>query len=253
MTIDTYRINAPEVIGVSYPIAGIGSRFLATALDFLIVLAALIAILVGTIALAASNRVAADAAVILGSTLIFLLIFGYYVAFETLWSGRTPGKRLIHLRVLKTTGYPIGFVDAAIRNVVRIADFLPGFYGIGVVVMFISPQSRRLGDYAAGTIVVKEQGPVALKDLVAAPSVLTIQRGAIDPEELRWDLRALSTEELRLTTELLARLPQLSPSAARDLTERFAERIGEKIGARPAANAAEFLRRVVELREAGEG
>ena len=246
--INTYRIDAPEAVSITYRVAGIGNRFLATVIDSLVMLAGGIVIVLGTFALGLAFPVLRDVATILESTLAFVLVFGYYVVFETLWSGRTPGKRWMHLRVLKTSGYPIGFVNALIRNLVRIVDFLPTSYAIGVIVMFISPQSRRLGDYAAGTVVVKESGPVGLNDLtVPVPVARTVAPGAIDPEELDWNLDVLTVNEVSLITELLSRLPTLTLPAGQKLARQIADRIAGEIGAREPNDAAQFLRRVLEL------
>jgi len=248
--INTYRIDAPEAVSITYRVAGIGNRFLATVIDSLLMAAGAIVIFLGTFALGLAFPAVGDVARILEYTLIFVLGFGYYVIFETLWSGRTPGKKAMHLRVLKTSGYPIGFVDALIRNLVRIADFLPTSYAFGVIVMFISPQSRRLGDYAAGTVVVKESGPVRLEDL-KPPSLggRIVEQGAIDPEELEWKLDVLTADELGLVTELLSRLPSLTLPAGQKLARQIADRIAGEIGAREPNDPAQFLRRVLELQQ----
>src|SRR5690606_14075457 len=101
----------------------------------------------------------------------FLIFWGYYVLFEYLWNGQTPGKRLVKIRVARTDGNPAGFVEVVIRNLVRVVDFLPTGYGLGLLVMFFSPQARRLGDFAAGTLVVKERSDVDLRAL-SPPSAL---------------------------------------------------------------------------------
>ena len=95
----------------------------------------------------------------------FALFWGYFMLFETLWSGQTPGKRAGRLRVIRRDGQPVGAGEVLIRNLVRIVDFLPGFYGIGLVVMFIDKEARRLGDMAAGTIVVREGDTTRLQDV----------------------------------------------------------------------------------------
>jgi len=86
----------------------------------------------------------------------FVITSGYFMVFEILWNGQTPGKRLVGLRVIRESGYPIRPVDAVIRNLVRIVDWLPLVYGVGVLVMLLNQRSRRLGDFASGTIVVRE-------------------------------------------------------------------------------------------------
>src|ERR1700730_210808 len=95
--------------------------------------------------------------------------------FEILWSGETPGKSLVGVRVIRENGYPIRPVDAVIRNLVRIVDWLPGIYGVGVLTMLLNQRSRRLGDFASGTIVVREGARNAGAPSLAAD--LTAPRG----------------------------------------------------------------------------
>ncbi|MEK7327557.1 MAG: RDD family protein, partial [Chloroflexota bacterium] len=87
----------------------------------------------------------------------FAFFWGYYILFEMLWNGQSPGKRWVGLRVIRTDGTPITLTESIIRNLVRLVDFLPAYYGVGVVTMFINEQSRRLGDLAAGTLVVHDR------------------------------------------------------------------------------------------------
>ena len=94
-------------------------------------------------------------ALALYALLNFAVFWGYYMLFELLWSGQTPGKRVAKTRVLRTDGNPARTSEVAVRNLVRIVDFLPALYAIGFIVMFFNRQSRRLGDYAAGTLVIR--------------------------------------------------------------------------------------------------
>ena len=102
----------------------------------------------------------------LTSLIAFIFLWGYYIFFELAWNGQTPGKRWTKLRVLRTDGTPIGPTEVIIRNLLRLIDFLPFWYGIGIVSMFIQKESRRLGDLAAGTLVVLEnQREITLESL----------------------------------------------------------------------------------------
>src|SRR5947208_13997711 len=92
----------------------------------------------------------------------FVVIFGYFWACEAFWSGQTVGKKVFRLRAVGDRGEPMTFVQAGIRNVVRIVDFLPYAYGVGLVVLFVNGRGKRLGDLAAGTTVVKDSDSVAL-------------------------------------------------------------------------------------------
>ena len=254
---EDFLLRTPEAVAISYDIAGIGSRFLAALVDGLVMVVLEILMLLGCLALYLTGGAARQAAIILALTLTFLLIWGYFALFESLWNGQTPGKRLRRIRVIKVSGYPIGFFEALVRNLVRIIDFLPILYGVGLVSMFISTESRRLGDYAAGTIVVKERSPVRLQDLQApprerAPQPVRTPRGAVDPEELEWDLRAISPDDLALIEEFLARVDALDVAARQRIAGELTRRVAGRIGARAPLDPLRFLQRISQLRLEGE-
>jgi uncharacterized RDD family membrane protein YckC len=252
---EDFRLDTPEAVGIAYQIAGIGTRFIAAIVDSLVWLALQIAIALGAFGVAQFGGAAQNVAQILGVTLSFVLFFGYFIIFETLWAGQTPGKRWLKIRVIKTNGYPIGFIEAVIRNLVRIADFLPIFYGLGILSMFISRQARRLGDFAAGTIVVKERGPFALQDLDVArmPELSAASRrpalGEVDPEELEWNLRALSENDLQVVRDFLDRADSLQLAVRDRIGNEIAAQVAARIGARRPYHPVLFLQRVVYLHE----
>ena len=163
-------ISTPEQVAFHYELAGIGTRFVAALIDYLIIMTALLLLTCAMsflrIGAIGAGGEAGTYLVLAITVLIFFIIFwGYFVIFETLWSGQTPGKRLGRLRVIRRDGQPVHVGEVMIRNLVRIVDFLPGFYGIGLVVMFIDKEARRLGDMAAGTIVVREGDMTRLQDV----------------------------------------------------------------------------------------
>ncbi|MEO6913318.1 MAG: RDD family protein [Candidatus Baltobacteraceae bacterium] len=150
----------------SYELAGLGSRFLAVLVDLLIQTAVLLAIFFGILALAAHGvaikhsqaveTLAQSLAVAIVVIVVFLLFFGYFIAFEALWNGQTPGKRLLGIRVVRDGGYPVDTMSSLIRNLIRVIELALGFYALSVVSTLISHENKRLGDFAAGTIVVRE-------------------------------------------------------------------------------------------------
>lgn len=162
------NIHTPENIAFGYDLADIGSRFQAALIDTTaIVVLQFVATLVAVVL--ASRADALDAAgwvIGLYIALLFVLLWGYYIIFELVWNGQTPGKRYIGLRVVNRNGVPVNLAGTLIRNLVRIIDFIPIGYGVGVVAMFFNKNAMRLGDLAAGTLVVRDK-TVSLDDLKA--------------------------------------------------------------------------------------
>jgi uncharacterized RDD family membrane protein YckC len=170
-------ISTPEQVAFHYEMAGIGSRFVASLLDHLIMVTALVLVncaMYGIFFGALVRGTADDASVYLVLALMVLISFsifwGYFVLFETVWNGQTPGKRAGRLRVIRRDGQPVRAGEVMIRNLVRLVDFLPGFYGIGLIAMFINKDACRLGDLAAGTIVVREGELTRLGDVKVSPT-----------------------------------------------------------------------------------
>jgi uncharacterized RDD family membrane protein YckC len=168
---DQLSIETPELVSIDFPIAGIGSRFVALLVDYLIqfaglVLLFLILAVIGW-SLRSEGHAARDANVDQATVekwteaimilIPFLLQWGYFTLFEAFWNGQTPGKRLAKIRVIKETGRPIGLFESMGRNLVRVVDMLPGIYAVGVITMFLNRRQQRLGDLVAGTIVVHER------------------------------------------------------------------------------------------------
>ena len=157
-------VSTPERVSFDYQVAGLGTRGIAQILDLLIVGGLLIAVFFfGAAAGAATQSVTVVVLVDLFGA--FVVVFGYFWISEALFSGQTLGKRAFRLRVVGDRGEPMTWAQAGIRNVIRIVDFLPYGYGVGVVVLFVNGRGKRLGDLAAGTIVVKDSDHVALWQL----------------------------------------------------------------------------------------
>jgi uncharacterized RDD family membrane protein YckC len=162
-------VATPELVTFDYQLAGPGSRFLAQLIDFPLQVVLLVAAIVAGISL---GQVVQDTNVLLVATIILalLVVWGYYPVSEAAWSGKTLGKFAFGLRVVGDQGEPITVSQALIRNLVRIIDFLPFFYGVGIITLFWNGRGKRLGDLAAGTVVVRERAPVRLGQLVSAAS-----------------------------------------------------------------------------------
>jgi uncharacterized membrane protein SpoIIM required for sporulation/uncharacterized RDD family membrane protein YckC len=182
-------VETPEQVVVSYTIAGIGSRAAAAVIDYCLSVLVTIALVASLVAFtrATGTRVVGFTngswAVAILIVLIFAIFWGYYVFFEIAWDGQTPGKRQLGLRVVRDGGYSITPAASAVRNIMRIVDFQPGFsYGIGMITAIISPSGKRLGDYAAGTIVVRER----VATLGADPNATAAERLLIAEATPRW-------------------------------------------------------------------
>src|SRR5450759_3011269 len=168
-------VATPERVSFDYQVAGLGTRAIAQILDLLILTGLLVAVsLLAFGAGAATNS--GTAAVLVGIIGGFIAVFGYFWISEALWSGQTIGKKVFRLRAVGDRGEPLTFMQAGIRNVVRIVDFLPYGYGVGMVVLFANGKGKRLGDLAAGTIVVKDSDHVRLWQL-AGGAARRNQRG----------------------------------------------------------------------------
>jgi uncharacterized RDD family membrane protein YckC len=165
---DQLSIETPEQVDLRFPIAGIGSRFLALLTDSVIQAVALVVlILVFVLILSAvpkplglGPRISDTASKWFVAAMVlfyFLLYWGYFSLFEAFWNGQTPGKRLLKIRVIKDSGRQITLFEALARNLLRVVDALPSFYLIGVVTMLCNREQKRLGDLVAGTIVVHER------------------------------------------------------------------------------------------------
>ncbi len=204
---ETLNIDTPENVVFGYSVAGIGSRFMAALVDTLVivVLEGLAYLLIFLILL--RDLAGAWPSWLIGIVgfIAFSLLYGYYIFFELVWNGQSLGKRWVGLRVIKSDGMPITLAESLVRNLVRIIDFLPLLYGVGVVVMFIDSQSRRLGDLAAGTLVVLDRGSIALPDLSTSPGFFARYHLAEANPAADLPLHLLTSQDILLIQEFFQR------------------------------------------------
>ena len=160
---DQLSIETPELVAIEMPLAGIGSRFIALLIDYLIWTAGMVVLLLlGLIvrpAMRAFSSLGYQWTVAIVIFILFLIYWGYFTLFEAFWNGQTPGKRAAKIRVIHRSGRAIGLFESMARNLVRYVDQIPFFYAVGVITMFSSRQHQRLGDLAAGTLVVRDREP----------------------------------------------------------------------------------------------
>jgi uncharacterized RDD family membrane protein YckC len=165
-------VRTGEAVSIRYELAGLGSRFLAVTVDMIVQLLIGLGLVIGyafaapVIARIGFGKTANAWLIALGIVVFFALFFGWFIVFETWWSGRTPGKRALGLRVVRDGGFPVDLGAAVIRNLVRIAEVALGFYLLSAISALISKENKRLGDLAAGTLVVRDRAD-APRDLDA--------------------------------------------------------------------------------------
>lgn len=237
-----YLVETPEIVDLAYDVAGLGSRCLAAAIDTLLIL-----LILGGMGMALFLTVgqlvsgSAESLVLaVWALLSFAGLWGYYVAFELFWGGQTPGKRLLGLRAVREGGRPITAGASAIRNLVRIVDFIPFGYGLGALVMFADQRSRRLGDLAAGTLVVREGAAISLDHLAAQSAPVLILPRALDapPTPLLPNLQRIAEEEYDLIQDFLRRRGRLGPDSRSQLAAQIAAALRARLEL-PASGAPE--------------
>ncbi|TNE85770.1 MAG: RDD family protein [Deltaproteobacteria bacterium] len=219
----TAAVVTPERVQFRYRLAGPGRRAIAWTIDAAIRL--VVVMFVGVIvallaAIPGLDGIGTGALLVV----LFVLEWVYGVFFETILGGRTPGKFLLALRVVREDGAPARFPDFLLRNLLRAVDYLPGFFAIGLASMFLDRRLRRVGDLVGGTVVVVEE-----RDRVR-------DRAQIDPpvsEEERQALPAgvhLSREELSVLESFVRRRSRLSPERAEELAWLYGPALSERTG-----------------------
>jgi uncharacterized RDD family membrane protein YckC len=232
-----FDVETPEQVSFRLIRAGLGSRILAASIDTVILLVGYVFVAIGIFGTGAAIEAAGGefrgwhlAAAILVLT---FLLWGYYIGFELAWNGQTPGKRLLGIRVVGDGGVPATPAQVVVRNLLRVIDLQFG-YGIAMIAIFATREEKRLGDLAAGTVVVSERrrAPSA-----AARGMPTAAGRAVDPEllDVLRDYWARSAELDDVTRERIAG----------SLAKRLAAALGRPPG-NPARAEAE-LREMTEL------
>lgn len=236
MTIPHYSISTPENVDLHLELAGIGSRIWAAFIDTIIInLAALIVTVFLGLAVAfidSQTRLGSMRYTIiygfvaLGILAVFVLQFAYFIVYEKLWQGQTPGKRLTGIRVVESTGQPVNWTSVIIRNLLRMVD--AGFMVVGVVFIIFDKNERRIGDMLAGTLVIRERPPALLsRNLVIEseiPASFSIDSGKIEPEEYQ------------LLLDFLRRRRLMNPESRRALAKEMADHFRAKIISGSPAN-----------------
>jgi len=220
-TQDHLTVATPEDVEVTLPLAGIGSRAVAAIIDlFVMVVLAWIVLFVLSIIGGAVGGNEIGAAIIISGSLVgvFVILFGYNLVTELWFRGRSPGKRAVGIHVEREDGLPLDMSASARRNFLRIVDFLPLFYAVGLVSIIITGRRKRLGDLVAGTVVLKDDKPAPGTGFLLLTPRPTADWAA-------WDVSGVTEDDLLLIRRYLQRRQTLSPHARADLTRRIAERM----------------------------
>jgi uncharacterized RDD family membrane protein YckC len=236
---DRRTISTPEGVQLALPLAGIGSRFMALLIDLLIGAVVMTIAIVGT--LAAVGDVAAE---IVATCAFLLIVVVYNVVFEVFGGGRTIGKRAARLRVVSDDGAQVGLRASLIRNVIRILE-LSLLYIPALVSVLATRNNQRLGDLAAGTLVVRDQRPASVVG-TAAPLVA--------PERFaNWDVTGIGEPESAAVRAFLERRNALRPGARRTLAAQLAGQLRPLVaGVRPGLDDETFLEHLAAAKARGK-
>jgi uncharacterized membrane protein SpoIIM required for sporulation/uncharacterized RDD family membrane protein YckC len=225
-------VETPEHVMLDLEIAGVGSRLLAAVIDTAILTGLTLAVVLFAVVLVDLGLMPTGrwmGLVLAGWS--FLAWMGYHVFFEGFRRGRTPGKAWTGIRVVRDTGHPITIADAVTRNLLRLADFLPPPYLGGLLLMALHPLGKRLGDLAAGTVVIRDQ-PTTTAATAIRPDA-TVPAAA----------PLLSEHEFGVLSQFVARAGQLEPA----VRARFAASLAERFGPHLAAGAGDAAARLAQL------
>jgi uncharacterized RDD family membrane protein YckC len=243
---DQLNIDTPELVTIEMPLAGIGSRFIALLVDMIIWGAGIVVLFLVAIvflpAIHAASQISEKWAVAIVIFIVFLFNWGYFTLFEAFWNGQTPGKRIAKIRVIQQTGRPIGIFESMARNFVRYIDQIPSFYVVGVIAMFVTKQHQRLGDLAAGTLVVRDRAPesplwneVGSRTFTAAS--FTAQPALPEPHSLvtlpAAAIAKLATSDLEVLESFFSRRLDMPLDVRQNLADRIAAALRAKSGMEP--------------------
>jgi len=218
VTLGRLEVETADHVVLRYELAGGGNRGFAALIDF--ILATLIfigaffmfSLFAGVVGFQSASPYFGIAAL-----LTFAVAWSYFILLEWLGNGQTIGKRIFGLRVIADDGAPAGFTAVLVRNLVRMVDFLPGFYGFGLLAIVVSSRSQRLGDLAAGTFVVRAPRPQL--DYFSLRTVTPLGAG------VHVETRVLPGEAQRLVREFVAREGTLAPDHRARVAKQLADRL----------------------------
>lgn len=236
---DRLSIDTPEGVSIEVTLAGLGSRFGAALVD-IVIQGVLLLILLLALTMAGST-LSGDLSVFLmgvGAVALAVIILGYYIVFEALNGGRTPGKAVFGIRVASVDGAPVGLGAVSLRTLMRLVDFLPAAYAVGAIAIVTNSRNQRLGDMVANTVVIRDR-------MAASPQV-----PRIEGKTLGWDVSSLNDAEFGLVRRFAARRHDLASEARRRLASDLATRLRPRVAGGDRLEDEEFLLQVLVEKEA---
>jgi uncharacterized RDD family membrane protein YckC len=227
-------LQTPESVELEFTLAGIGNRAYALLIDYIVLGLIQIAFLIAWAFLSIQlANVIEDwvgdsdrlqlwlVAIVLLIT--FFIYVGYFVFFEALWQGQTPGKRYVKIRVIRDDGRPVGLQQSTLRALLRPVDDI---FFLGVFLIALGKREKRLGDFVAGTLVIQEEQSIASATFPLSDQAQTLA----DQLQLEADLSRLLPEDFAVIREYLQRRQAMTPEAKTELSRQLAHQVKEVIG-----------------------
>jgi uncharacterized RDD family membrane protein YckC len=227
------KVRTPESVDLEFTLAGIGNRALALLIDYLIWGALLIAVIIlwGIFAYnlpiyfrGLANVKHLETWLQAISLLLYFAIYtGYFVGFETLWQGQTPGKRFVKIRVIRENGQSVGLAQAALRSLLRPIDDL---FSIGLLLIMFGKREKRLGDWAAGTLVVQEEQTIVSANFAISPDAQPLANQILKTV----NINTLLPDDFAVIREYLQRRKLMEPKAKTELGLQLARQARTLVG-----------------------
>jgi uncharacterized RDD family membrane protein YckC len=224
---DVLTIATPEGVELHLTLAGPASRFVSAIVDILIQIVLLVCVSIVLSIAGHGFGVGSGVALLLWAVMSFAVITFYDVFFEVFHSGRTPGKRLNGLRVVRASGHPVTFLTSAVRNVIRPVDFLPSAYLLGAIVILATRKNQRIGDVIADTLVVREHVGAQRRPIEVPVPSAPQPAGA-------WDTSRITPEEIAAVRQFLERRTEIELGSRNEIARTLAERLRPKVAGAPS-------------------
>jgi uncharacterized RDD family membrane protein YckC len=221
------KSRTPESVELEFVLAGLGNRIYALVIDYLIWSSILLVILIVWIILLTQVDWLQSESIQLWLTAIqFLILFGvyigYFIFFETLWRGQTPGKRYVKIRVIREDGRNVGLQQSILRSLLRPIDDI---LCLGFLFILFSAQEKRLGDWVAGTILIQEGQAVSKQKIEISPAATDVANRIVETGKIA----ALTPEQFATVRKYLYRYPTLAPGVRRSVSDKLANQLLERI------------------------